>query len=387
MKKALALILGILMVAGIAAAAPRPQLIAARTEQIRENQEERLQTAIQNCNNTQDPESCEQTLQKRLELVSNLQEQDLERLQNIEDRRQEKVNELNLLKEMSGWAKFRAEYNYTARIIAGTILQRAKANYVRAKEQLQTARQNYLTAQNRFRETKKLLQECKSDSEECTLLKEQITQDAKEFLLTAADKIIEHLNTVKANVETNEDLTEEEASRMVHDLDDMIVQVEDAKSVIGTSENKDEIIEAAKTIKNAWIRIQSRLAVYTGRIANAKIGGVIVKTKQLEVKLERILARMEENEIDTSSIQPLIDEFNAKIDDVKSKYDLALEKFKEALDEEDAQAAHDIAVEGHNYIKEAQRDLQDAQHQLRDIVLSIKEQGGEEELSAADDDV
>jgi hypothetical protein len=267
-----------------------------------------------------------------------------------------------------------------ARKITQAKLAQAKEAYVTAKERYQTARKNYIATQNTFKEAKENIRRCRNNSEECNEIKEQIKGRAKEFLLKTADRILEHINKVKAKVESNEDLSEEETAEILGKIDGMIKEIEDAKATIENSEDKKEIIDATKKIKRAGVSIKKRLSIHTGRVVNARIGGIIVKIRQLETKLEKILERMEEKGIDTSDIQVLVDEFKAKTDEAKENYENALDKFKEASSTEDVEAAHELATEGNKYMKESHKKLQEAQKLLRDIVLSIKQKGGQDDL-------
>ncbi len=361
------------------------EIMAMNSEQIRERLKERLQAAVQECEDEEDSEICKERLRERIQLMTKLEEKTLERLQNIEARKTQKMNEL---KEMGGnpkLLKYKEEFGFKARKIAQNKLMQAKQSYTKAKERYEEARKNYASAQNQFRETKQKLEDCEEGTEDCSQLKEGIREKSKEFLLKAADNIIEHLNKVKANVEANEDLSEEEAAEIIAKMDEMISEIESAKSTIESSEDKEEIIEAAKTLKNAWSRVRKRLSVHSGRIVNSRIGGIVVRIKQLEVKLERILARMEENEIDTTEIQSLIDEFNVKTSDAKSNYESALEKFDEAKDAEDSGTKQELGLAGHELMKKAHSALQEAQKLLRDVVLTTKQKGGGEELNAPED--
>ncbi|MBW2974724.1 hypothetical protein KY366_03305 [Candidatus Woesearchaeota archaeon] len=300
-----------------------------------------------------------------------------------QERKIQKSDELKSIKANPKLVKYKENLAFKAREITKTKLATARQNYVKAKERYQTAKQNYVAAHERFREAKQRIANCKDeDGGECAQLTEQIRDRAKESLLKTADRIIEHLNKVKANVESNEDLSEEEAADIVEKIDAMIEEVEEAKSAAESAESKEDVIEATKTIKQAWLRNKKRLTIHTGRIVNARIGGIIVKIKRLEVKLETILERMEEKGLDTSEIQSMVDQFNEKTEEAKESYENALDKFKEAASAEDVESAHELAVEGHRYMKAAQQSLQEAQKLLRDIVHSIRQAGGQEEMAA-----
>ncbi|MBU0628093.1 MAG: hypothetical protein KKC75_02810 [Nanoarchaeota archaeon] len=355
-------------------------------EEFRNFQKEQLQTAAGKCNKEINSELCQKNIQERLKLVGKLSEKGLNSLQKVEERKLEKLNELKELKNDPNLGKYKENQEFKARQITKEKLQNAKEKYKESKEKYIEARNRYNESQQKFNEVKARVKECEGNEDaECNQVREEIKENAKEFLLNTAGNILEHLNKVKANVESNEDLSEEEAKEIIADVDLMISEIEDAKSVIESSEDKEQIIEASKTIKKAWLRIKERLAVQTGKITASKIGGVIIKVKSLEAKLERVLSRMEEQSIDTTSIQSLVDEFNAKTDEAKLSYEQALDKFKEAAASDDLETSKTLAKEGHNLLKEAQNSLQGSQKLLRSILLNIKQAGGEDELNAPED--
>jgi len=305
----------------------------------------------------------------------------------IRTRIQNKVKQLKEIEVNAALSKFKEGKEFKAREIVAVNLEKAKQNYVTAKNRYLTAKQNYDGAKEKFSLAKNKLVACQGgdDSEECKEASEKIKERAKEFLIKTADRILEYLEKLKAKVESNEDLTEEEAEEILADINDMIDEVEAAKETAETSEDKEELKEATKTIKNAWLKIKKRISIHTGRIMNARIGGIIVKIKHLEVKLERILDKMEEEGIDTSDIQGMVDKFNDKIDDAKESYENALDKFREAMNADDVDSAYNLATEGHDYLKKANRNLQDAQKILRNILQEMKQAGGSEALVISDD--
>jgi hypothetical protein len=363
----------------------KADVMAMNSEDVRASLQEKLKDAIQKCEDGEEPEVCKENLRERIRLMNRLGERALERLRIVEARRVQKLNELEEMGKNPNLLKYKEKFGFKAREIVEARLSKAKQDYKEAKEKYDGAREDYLDAQNKFKDAKEKLEDCEEGTEDCNQLKEEIKVKSKEYLLKTADNILKHLNKIKANVEANEDLSEEEAAEIIGKIDEMITEIESAKSTIESSEDKEEIIEAAKTLKNAWSGVRKRLTVHSGRIVNSRIGGIVVRVKQLEVKLERILARMEENEIDTTEIQSLIDEFNVKTSDAKSNYESALEKFNEASDADGVTAKHELGSAGHELMKKAHSALQEAQKLLRDIILTIKQKEGGEEMNAPED--
>ena len=356
-----------------------------KKENFREFQKQQLQVAIEKCKEkSSDPELCEKNLEKRIQLIDRSKEGDLERLRKIEERKIKKLEELDELKQKPEFAKYKKVFDFKARVIPKEKLLKSKERYLSAKKNYLAKKENYVNAQNKFKEIKTELRKCEGiNSTECDELRERIRESAKDYLVKIADMILAHLEKIKENIESNEDLSEEEVAELLEKINDDIEKIEEAKHIVETSESKEEIQEAARILKREWSKIQGRLKVYTGRIVNARIGGVIVQIKQLEVKLERVLARIEEKGLDTTIVESLIDEFNTKVNESKDNYEKALEKFKEAASKTEV---NEIVKEGHEYMKAAQKALQEAREILREIVLSINQAGGEEELTAEEDE-
>jgi len=296
-----------------------------------------------------------------------------------------KAAKLKNLTSKPNFEKYRQNLEFKARALTKVKLEKARTNFLKAKDNFLKARERYEDAHQKFSEAKLKVRECKEEeTEECMEIKEQIREHAKESLTAIADRILEHLDKLKAKVESNEDLSEEEAAEIIAKIEEQKTSIEEAKNIIETSETKEEVIEAAKTLKNAWSRIKSRVKLNAARTVNARIGGIIVKSKQLEVKLEKTLERMAENGKDTSRVETLITDFNTKIETAKTSYESALEKFEEA--KETTPPDTDLIQEGQDLMKEANKSLQEANKVLRDIIKSIKQADGEEELEEINED-
>ena len=355
-------------------------------EQFREEKELLLQKAIDKCEGTDDPEACEEKLRLRVEQIQKIGTAALTRVQNFEQRKLEKITEFNQLQQDKDFSKFKEENAFKAREIAGENLKKAKDAYMTAKEKFVNARNKAENTKEKFNAAKDKVLKCSGDdSEECEEMREQINAKAKEHVMNIADVILEHLNKIKSRAESNEDLSEEEAAEIIAEVDGYIGEIEAAKETIATSESKEEIIKATNEIKNSWQRMKKNVEVTVGKLVNARIGGIIVKSEQLQIKLERIMERIAEEGTDTTELESLVDEFNISIETAKEKYKLAIEKFTEAKNNT---ITPDTALirEGQEFMKAAHAALQDAQKNLRDIVHLIKQVGAEEELEEDESD-
>jgi chromosome segregation ATPase len=326
------------------------------------------------------PEVTAQLRAKLQERLAKLPEKARLRWDEVNQKRIEKIAKLEELKVKPEFNKFRQELNFKVRQINIENLKEAKQNYgqavknlVQAKEKSKEAHQAFLTAKN----------ELKACTENCEELEAQTLQNAKDFLIRTADSMISHLEKVKTTAQSNEDLTDEEASEITTKIDAEIKELQDAKAKGTAATTKEELKDVTKTILTAWKEINKYTMFHIAKIVNAKHGGIIVKLKHLELRLQKVLEKMEENGKDTSAIQPLVDEFNKYLEEAKTKFDLAEQKFKDfkALPEPKGEAGNTIIQEAQGYMKEARDSLKNAQEKLKEIVKAVKDAKGDKELA------
>jgi hypothetical protein len=354
----------------------------ANKDEFKEMYKNKISAGVDKCAEKDDEESkekCVEKFNKRLDRVDKLNDHARERLQKIEERRLEKDEKFEEDRKKPAFVKFKKDHKFKARVVTKIKVDKARENFLKAKERFEAAKEKYKGAKEKFKERKEKVSDCGDDEgEECEEAREGIKADAKEHLIHVADMILEHLEKVKERVSGNEDLSEEESAEILADLEEKVGKIQEARAAVEAAESKEEIQEAAKVLKRAWTKIKNKIKVHAKRVVNSRIGGIIVKSKQLEVKLEKILERMTENDIDVSSVEGLVDDFNSLLEEAKVKYEEAVEKFEEAKSSDEPDA--EMIKSGQESMKAAHEKLQEAQKVLRDILKEIKDKGGEEEL-------
>jgi chromosome segregation ATPase len=326
------------------------------------------------------PELTAQLRAKLQERLNKLPEKARLRWDEVNQKRIENVAKLKELKDKPEFNKFKKELNFKVRQVNIEKLKEAKQNYGQAVKNLVQAREKSKEAHQAFLDAKQNLKTC---TENCGELEAKTLQNAKDFLIRTADSMISHLEKVKTTLQSNEDLTDEEVSEMITKIDAQIKELQDAKAKVEAATTKAELKEASKTILDAWRKINRYTLFHIAKIVNARHGGIIVKLKHLELRLQKVLEKMEENGKDTSTIQPLVDEFNQYLEEAKTKFDLAEQKFKDfkALPEPKGEAGNKLIQEAQGYMKEARDSLKNAQEKLKEIVKAVKDAKGDKELA------
>lgn len=353
-------------------------------ENIREHQKNMLMHAVELCREkAKDPARCEDMFNKRLALVAKLTEKDLERLTRITERQKEHEKDLDDLEADEDFHKFGKEGK--ARDIAEQKMENAHAKFNEAEDKFMKVLSEHKEAKEKAAKLKDVLKECEtSDTEECKQKLKDHKDEAKRFLLNAADAIIAQLEKIKARVQASEDLSDEEVNELLSRLDAQISEVRDARATIENltpESSRADIKEAAKKIRVAWGKIKQDVKRDVEHLIDSRIGGIVVRSKHLETKLDRILAKMAEEGRDTSAVESLVADFNAALDEAKQHYEGALAKYKEFKDNKD----ENTLKQAQDLRKQAHESLKKAHETLKQIFKTLKAQGKERELEADDE--
>src|SRR3989344_1989793 len=135
-------------------------------------------------------------------------------------------------------------------------INEARKKAFEAKEEYKTIREDYIEKKRELSESKTNYREClSSGTEECKRTVRQVKINAKEHLINSADLIIKNLEELKSKIQSSTELSEEEINKLVASIEEEIRKITEAKSVlenINEDTSREDIQEAAKTIKEAW---------------------------------------------------------------------------------------------------------------------------------------
>jgi|GEM_PF-4380472 len=264
------------------------------------------------------------------------------------------------------------------RIIAKNKILEANNAFLRAKNKYLEAKNLQLRARNEFLNLKAQLAECRASSEDCSDLEAQVLEKAKEDLIGIADRLIHHLEKIRSRIESAENIDEDEAEEAISNIDALIAELEDAKTAVEAVTNKDELQEAASTIRGVWREIEYKAFRYAERVIWGKVRGIFTRSELLEKKLERVVERLENKGVDTTEVQDLLDEFSTYIDEAREKVKQADEKFREAKDlrsQGDIEGAKEALEDAKSLTREAHQALKDAHRVLMELVHKINQSG------------
>jgi len=217
---------------------------------------------------------------------------------------------------------------------------------------------------------------CKNkDTEECNEIRTKARAEAGEFLLRSVELVLNHIERVRERVNSNEDLSEEEANEILENLDEAEKEIQEAKEIIenlSEDSSKEEIKEAAKTIRDAWRKIKKDFKHDIGRTLGARLRTIIAKSEISGERLDNTIKDLKAEGKDTSELEELIGKYHDYVDDAIEKYELARDKWEEATTPGNVD---EISREANALFKEANEALKNAHRLLKEIVKDIKEQG------------
>ena len=326
---------------------------------IRDHQLAQLRIALEKCGENSE---CKINLEKRIALVNKLSDKDAERLKRHIEAREKVDEKIEELKEHKDLSKFKEERKFKARTLAESKKADAKARFEEAKRH--------------FEEVKASIKDAKEDLMDAS--DEEKAEKANDYLGHILDAIEKHLNKVLANIQENEYLTEAQVSELTSAINERLEKVSGLRSGLESATTRDEIKALAKDVRELLKDVKDHTKVASGKAFSHRMGGVIVQSEHLQAKLEKVLERMTENGLDTSSAESLISEFGSLIDSAKVRFEAAIAKFKEAESLTGDDRA-EVIKQAQSSMREAQADLKEARAKLKEITRSVKAQGDEAE--------
>ncbi len=322
-----------------------------------------------------------------------LTEDEKTKLREAQDAMREKVDTLReqkqeLIESVQGQFK-------TPRLIARGEMIKINRALDRTREDYSEAKKMHVESRTRIEAQKKAYHECvkKAEAAEadeadetaprderdaraaCKETKKQFTSDAKTFLLKTADLVVESLNKLKYQVKLSEDISEEDAQKLLDDIEQRIIAVKNARASVEElkedAASQEELKAAAKTIREAWQETRALFKKDVGVLMQAKLGNIIHRMDQLTAKFERARGRLKEKGADVTALDELLSGLDGTLAETRADYEAAVKLFAEAHTAKEVDA---VTKKAHELVKKARAGLKEAQQMLRDVTAEIKAQ-------------
>lgn len=266
------------------------------------------------------------------------------------------VGEKDDLKESNKDDESRLRNKVKPREINDNLIDEAKKRYEKARE-------NFQEAKVRYQERKQEFSNASGDDKRIK---------AGNFLGVSINVLGEHLNKLRSQVESNTNLDEETAQKMLSEIDDAINKLNNLKIKIENAQTKDEIKQDAKELRQIWIDLKYRLKLQSQQIVNSKLANLIEKIESLQKKLDKAL------QSNITVNQEKLNSFNSKLEEARSKFDQAQQLITNAdknMTEENIGNINKLNAESRESLKEANNILKDilAEIKLQNKAFNLNE--------------
>ncbi|MBS3104754.1 hypothetical protein J4234_00685 [Candidatus Woesearchaeota archaeon] len=262
--------------------------------------------------------------------------------------------------------KLRNVRDLADRRITDANLAQLRQRYGVAKEKYQVARAGMISARSDLR------------SAVASGDPEAVLSASKDYLTAAADSLINHLEKVKTQAQQNENIAESELATIVSQIDAEIAAINTIKTQIGAAATKEEVKAAAKALQEEWKKLRELARLHASNVVSARVEGIVNEGTVLERRLDRILEKLEQSNIDVD-VSAEVETFSGQIATAKDKRSQAQAKLAEArqlvasgtpASSEEVKA---LVKEANQLLKEARDSIKAAHATLRSIVKKIKE--------------
>ena len=339
---------------------------------------------------------------KNLEKISRLKGERLERLAELEKDKLERISNLNESDIEKVSVLGRAKLKEVAKLDVARIkaeLKSIKIHKVKnadelneknvTNEEIASLRQRFEGAKEKFNEAKdelknerEKLNEAKKKGDEKSAL-----EHAKNYLLRAADALINHLEKIKAKVQESPNINDETEVKIVAEIDAQISEINSIKAEVQAATTKEQVKDIAKKLRSKWNSIVHLIRLYSGRVVSARVEGIVNQGLVLEKQLDNVLQKAKERGINVS-VSAEMELFSQKIAASRDKFKQAQDKLTEALglrakgEPAESDKLKVLIEESNQLLKESRDSLKEAHDLLKTIVKKIKAAYPQADLSA-----
>ncbi len=309
-----------------------------------------------------------------LEKFSKLDRSRIKELSNLSTGEIEaKLKKVSIIKADEGF-KFRPLSLEKIRTVANS--------YEQLKENEEKLRERYEERKAKLDEVKLRAEKCREAGEDCGEVTKEAVNQSREAALAAADRMITYLQKLRDRIEGSEDISPSDAEARLAAINALIEKVEGIKTAIGAAQTKEEMNSAVRELKEAIKEVKKKSESNVNGLLKAQITGIIKRSEIEEKKLDCSLAAMENENIDTNSIDAMVEEFSALIAQARSRIDES-KALLESGNETQISQGKALVSEARDSVKEAQQKLVEIKKQVTSLGGSICT--GEQEIAVEEE--
>jgi len=199
---------------------------------------------------------------------------------------------------------------------------------------------------------------------------EKITR-LKELGTMLIDNRISLLNKLKTRIQENEKISADVKTATIVDIDTNIADLNTLKAKIAADTDLTTLKADIKSIFEKFRIYMVTAPKGLGESLTSQGQYILGRLEAIQRQLQTMLEQNKNAGKDTAAIQALIDQVTAKLTDAKTQLAIAEEKFK-AMTPVNTDAAKTAREEGKAAMKQAKQDLKDAHNLLKQISDALK---------------
>ncbi|MBS3124984.1 hypothetical protein J4211_01875 [Candidatus Woesearchaeota archaeon] len=231
-------------------------------------------------------------------------------------------------------------------------------------------------------ELKTKMQECRSKkTKDCQDARAEIKRAIRETLILASEKTDAMVESIKQLVGNSQASDKAEVTAKLEAKAAALAQAKLKAESINENSSAEEVRNVSAMLRAEVEATAATIREQTARIMSERLGGVLQKSKNLEMKLENIVAMLEAKGVNTSTIDVSV--FKAKLSaaaEMKVQADAQVETAASLHGREKGQALKEAAAK----MRESHKLVKEAHAELKKIVTEIKaKQGGSATVEAS----
>lgn len=247
-------------------------------------------------------------------------------------------------------------------------------------ENIKSEKVRYLKAQEKLENLKAKAMDCKDNpTPECNQFKDQVKTESHEYMLRHTEIIINKLQIIKDKLESSENIDNEELQEKLSLLEEQLSKTEELKATLegfDESTTAEEYKQAASTLKDIWTKFKRAYYKNTLNLVHKKVGLIIVKSNQIEERLDKYLVMLEEKGMDTSGIEEKLETFSSQVTNARLSYDEGMKLFNSAQETNSPEIykqANEKFKQAHEYLKEAHESFLEIKKILKENNIEYSE--------------
>ncbi len=355
---------------------------------------EKFSIGLDLCDQLKEHETCKEMMNQKIQRIENLSESELQKLNTLSESSANIKARVHLIENLEGNSNLKVfiredESGKVTFDVRARKIPESKIAEIQNKMESLNINELKMKADSSkkgFFRLKIKADSCKDENTTgCQTAKQELTKNAKEFLLNTVDNLIAKLEKMKLTIQSETSITENESIGQAGQIDKIIAEVKDLRikiEVSADSEIKTKLKETAEKLGG----LQPEIQKVSGFVEARRMGGILIKASSLSAKLNRVLERMILDKADITESAKVMAEFNAELDLLKKDFEAVESKFRLAASADFSEKAK-LIKEAQDSMKSFKERTKTLQQKIQSFLKDLKQNSALKSLDETKVDV